>query len=181
MADYETLHVCRVPYCQQCVKFWWWLSDPINFYFLLLLFFVTSSSTLCYRVAPRIFNTFHSLPYPCSELSHTLYYFHIFIYYFHILNCMVIFFLYCHYMLMGRIKIILILMVILLNLVKGKLLIICGCAHYIFMLFLLVIADSQNECMLIIILLSTNRVKKGLGPNCPFYGLNLPTVAGIIL
>ena len=85
-------------------------------------------------------------------------------------------------MIMGRIKIILILiqMAILLNLVKGKLLITCGCAHYI-MLFLLFIAVSQNECMLIIILLSTNRVKKGLGPNCPFYGLNLPTVAGIIL
>ena len=85
---------------------------------------------------------------------------------------------------MGRIKIILILiqMAILLNLVeKGQLLIICGCAHYIFMLFFLFIAVSQNECMLIIILLSTNRVKKGLGPNCPFYGLNLPTVAGIIL
>ena len=31
MADYETLHVCRVPWCQQCVKFWWWLSDPIKF------------------------------------------------------------------------------------------------------------------------------------------------------
>ena len=61
---------------------------------------------------------------------------------------MVIFFLYCHYMIMGRIKIILILiqMAILLNLVKGKLLIICGCAHYIFMLFLLFIAVSQNEC-----------------------------------
>ena len=84
---------------------------------------------------------------------------------------------------MGRIKIILILiqMAILLNLVKGKLLIICGCAHYIFMLFLHFIAVSQNECMLIIILPSTNRVKKGLEPNCPFYGLNLPTVAGIIL
>ena len=67
-------------------------------------------------------------------------------------------------MIMGRIKIILILiqMAILLNLVKGKLLIICGCAHYIFTLFLLFIAVSQNECMLIIILLSTNRVKKGL-------------------
>ena len=64
-------------------------------------------------------------------------------------------------MIMGRIKIILILiqMAILLNLVKGKLLIICGCAHYIFMLFLHFIAVSQNECMLIIILLSTNRVK----------------------
>ena len=86
-------------------------------------------------------------------------------------------------MIMGRIKIILILiqMAIFLNLVKGKLLIICRCAHYIFMLFLLFIAVSQNECLLIIILLSTNRVKKGLGPNCPFYGLNLPTVAGIIL
>ena len=23
MSDYETLHVCRVPLCQQCVKFWW--------------------------------------------------------------------------------------------------------------------------------------------------------------
>ena len=31
MADYETLHVCRVPWCQQCVKFWWWPSDPITF------------------------------------------------------------------------------------------------------------------------------------------------------
>ena len=31
MADYETLHVCPVPYCQQCVKFWWWPSDPIKF------------------------------------------------------------------------------------------------------------------------------------------------------
>ena len=30
MADYETLHVCRVPWCQQCVKFWWWPSDPIK-------------------------------------------------------------------------------------------------------------------------------------------------------
>ena len=29
MADYETLHVCRVPWCQQCVKFWWWPSDQI--------------------------------------------------------------------------------------------------------------------------------------------------------
>ena len=86
-------------------------------------------------------------------------------------------------MIMGRIKIILILiqMAILLNLVKGILLIICGCAHYIFMLFLLFIAVSQNECMLIIILLSTNRVKTGLGPNCPFYGLNLSMVEGIIL
>ena len=31
MADYETLHVCPVPYSQQCVKFWWWPSDPIKF------------------------------------------------------------------------------------------------------------------------------------------------------
>ncbi len=31
-ADYETLHVCRVPWCQQCVKFWWWPTDPITFY-----------------------------------------------------------------------------------------------------------------------------------------------------
>ena len=31
MADYETLHVCRVPWCQKCVKFWWWPSDPIKF------------------------------------------------------------------------------------------------------------------------------------------------------
>ena len=31
MADYETLHVCPVPYCQQCVKFWWRSSDPIKF------------------------------------------------------------------------------------------------------------------------------------------------------
>ena len=31
MADYETLHVCRVPWCQQSVKFWWWPSDPIKF------------------------------------------------------------------------------------------------------------------------------------------------------
>ena len=30
MADYETLHVCRVPWCQQCVKFWWWPSDPLK-------------------------------------------------------------------------------------------------------------------------------------------------------
>ena len=30
MADYETLHVCRVPWYQQCVKFWWWPSDPIK-------------------------------------------------------------------------------------------------------------------------------------------------------
>ena len=29
MADYETLHVCRVPWCQQCVKFWWLPRDPI--------------------------------------------------------------------------------------------------------------------------------------------------------
>ena len=36
-------------------------------------------------------------------------------------------------------------------------------------------------CTIIIILLSTNRVKNSLWPNCPFYGLNLPTVAGIIL
>ena len=43
---------------------------------------------------------------------------------------------------------------------KGKLLNICGCANYIFMLFLLFIAVSQNECMLIIILLPTNRVRK---------------------
>ena len=67
--------------------------------------------------------------------------------------------------------------------VKGKLLIICGCANDIFMLFLLFIAVSNNECiiMVIIILLSTNRVKHSLWPNCPYYGLNLPTVAGIIL
>ena len=147
---------------------------------------MTSSSTLClgWLLYQRICNTF-SIPYPCSELSYTLYYFHIFIYIsIIILNCMVIFFFVLPlYMIMGRIKIILILiqMAIFLNLVKGKLLIICRCAHYIFMLFLLFIAVSQNECMLIIILLSTNRVKKGLGPNCPFYGLNLPTVAGIIL
>ena len=31
MADYETLHVCRVPWCQQCVTFLWWPSDPIKF------------------------------------------------------------------------------------------------------------------------------------------------------
>ena len=149
---------------------------------------MTSSSTLClgWLLYQRICNTFSSLPYPCSELSYTLYYFHIFIYTISIiiLNCMVIFFFVLPlYMIMGRIKIILILiqMAIFLNLVKGKLLIICRCAHYIFMLFLLFIAVSQNECMLIIILLSTNRVKKGLGPNWPFYGLNLPTVAGIIL
>ena len=30
MADYETLHVRRVPWCQQCVKFWWWPSDPVK-------------------------------------------------------------------------------------------------------------------------------------------------------
>ena len=30
-ADYETLHVCWVPWCQQCVKFWWWPSDPMKF------------------------------------------------------------------------------------------------------------------------------------------------------
>ena len=147
---------------------------------------MTSSSTLClgWLLYQRICNTFSSLPYPCSELSYTLYYFHIFIYTISIiiLNCMVIFFFVLPlYMIMGRIKMILIQMAIFLNLVKGKLLIICRCAHYIFMLFLLFIAVSQNECMLIIILLSTNRVKKGLGPNCPFYGLNLPTVAGIIL
>ena len=146
---------------------------------------MTSSSTLClgWLLYQRICNTSSSLPYPCSELSYIVLfsYFHISII---ILNCMVIFFFVLPlYMIMGRIKIILILiqMAIFLNLVKGKLLIICRCAHYIFMLFLLFIAVSQNECMLIIILLSKNRVKKGLGPNCPFYGLNLPTVAGIIL
>ena len=31
MADYETVRVCRVPYCQQCIKCWWWPSDPIKF------------------------------------------------------------------------------------------------------------------------------------------------------
>ena len=30
MADYGTLHVCPVPYSQQCIKFWWWPSDPIK-------------------------------------------------------------------------------------------------------------------------------------------------------
>ena len=30
MVDYETLHVCPVPYCQQCVKFWWLPSDPVT-------------------------------------------------------------------------------------------------------------------------------------------------------
>ena len=148
---------------------------------------MTSSSTLClgWLLYQRICNTFSSLPYPCSELSYTLYYFHIFIYTYYFKLYGHLFFLLPLYMIMGRIKIILILiqMAIFLNLVKGKLLIICRCAHYIFMLFLLFIAVSQNECMLIIILLSTNRVKKCLGPiyNCPFYGLNLPTVAGIIL
>ena len=62
---------------------------------------------------------------------------------------------------------------------KGKLLIICGCANYIFMLFLLLL--QFHKMNVYIILLSTNRVKNSLWPNCPFYGLNLPTVAGIIL
>ncbi len=43
MADYETFHVCRVTWCQQCVKFWWWPGDPgtqFNFKkFLLTLFY----------------------------------------------------------------------------------------------------------------------------------------------
>ena len=30
IADYETLHVCRVPRCQQCVTFWWWHNDQIK-------------------------------------------------------------------------------------------------------------------------------------------------------
>ncbi len=30
MADYETVHVCRVPWCQQCVKIWCWPSNPIK-------------------------------------------------------------------------------------------------------------------------------------------------------
>ena len=148
-------------------------------FFLLLLFFVTSSSTLClgWLLYQRICNTFSSLPYPChvvNYLIHCIIFIFSYIYYFHNYFKLYghLFFVLPLYMIMGRIKIILILiqMAIFLNLVKGKLLIICRCAHYIFMLFLLFIAVSQNECMLIIILLSTNRVKKGLGPNCPFYG-----------
>ena len=55
----------------------------------------------------RIFNTFRSLPYHVvNYLIHCI----IFIYYFHILNCTVIFCLYYNYM--GRIKIILILILI---------------------------------------------------------------------
>ena len=39
MADYETLHVCQIPWCQQFVKFWWWPSDPLKFkkYFINLI------------------------------------------------------------------------------------------------------------------------------------------------
>ena len=75
----------------------------INFCDKLVNFYV-----LGWLLYQRIFNTFRSLPYPCSKLSHTLYYFHILFPYFKLYghNC-----LYCHYM--GRIKIILILILIL--------------------------------------------------------------------
>ena len=65
----------------------------IIFYFLLLLllllfffFFVCDKLVNFYVLGwllyQRIFNTFRSLPYPCSKLSHTLYYFHILFPYF---------------------------------------------------------------------------------------------------
>ena len=83
-------------------------------------------------------------------------------------------------MIMGRIKIILILIQMAI-LLKVNYLLFAG-VHITFLCcFYFLLQFHQNECILIIILLSTNRVKKGLGPNCPFYGLNLPTVAGIIL
>ena len=102
---------------------------------------MTSSSTLClgWLLYQRICNTFSSLPYPCSELSYTLYYFHIFIYTISIiiLNCMVIFFFVLPlYMIMGRIKIILILiqMAIFLNLVH----------FFIFFFFHFITAQHQQ-------------------------------------
>ena len=39
MADYETLHVCPVPYCQQCVKFG---RDPVTQLHFITIFNVFS-------------------------------------------------------------------------------------------------------------------------------------------
>ena len=64
----------------------------------------------------RIFNTFRSLPYPCSKLSHTLYYFHILFPYFKLYGHILFVLQLGPYM--GRIKIILILILILIMLIR---------------------------------------------------------------
>ena len=38
---------CRVPWCQQCVKFWWWPSDPIKFKKSFIVLFTLFYGPLC--------------------------------------------------------------------------------------------------------------------------------------
>ena len=70
MADYETLHVCRVSWCQQCVKLWWWPSAPIKFlkrFIVLFMLFYRHSAPYswrghsfcgsCYAQTPAVWKT----------------------------------------------------------------------------------------------------------------------------
>ena len=57
------------------------------FYFIIIIIIIFCDKLVNFYVLgwllyQRIFNTFRSLPYPCSKLSHTLYYFHILFPYF---------------------------------------------------------------------------------------------------
>ena len=56
------------------------------YYFLIIIIVfcdkLVNFYVLGWLLYQRIFNTFRSLPYPCSKLSHTLYYFHILFPYF---------------------------------------------------------------------------------------------------
>ena len=57
-----------------------------SFFIIIIIFFfgdkLVNFYVLGWLLYQRIFNTFRSLPYPCSKLSHTLYYFHILFPYF---------------------------------------------------------------------------------------------------
>ena len=54
MADYETLHVCRVPWCQQCVKFWWWPSDVLQYYLRCFTDMTLHSRGGCYATTRKL-------------------------------------------------------------------------------------------------------------------------------
>ena len=61
------------------------LYIDLFFIFIIIIFYyyfffcdkLVNFYVLGWLLYQRIFNTFRSLPYPCSKLSHTLYYFHI--------------------------------------------------------------------------------------------------------
>ena len=73
-----------------------WLASPCAFrtsfflfiFIIIIIIIIIFCDKLVYLYVfgwllyQRIFNTFRSLPYPCSKLSHTLYYFHIIFPYF---------------------------------------------------------------------------------------------------